>query len=172
MPESNFTERPAAPEAIGVWITLTKGFVALVDREDEHLAAFKWTACVRRRKNGGVRVYAVREWVEDGKPIRQLLHHAVRPRSDVDTDHHDGDTLNNRRSNLRDATRTQNNANAVKRGGIYGSRFKGVYRCGKRWTAQVRNKHIGCFRSEVNAATAYNFAAYELFGEFSRGNLP
>jgi hypothetical protein len=43
MSKSDSVEKPGAGEPIGVWIRLTKGYVALVDREDEHLASMKIT---------------------------------------------------------------------------------------------------------------------------------
>lgn len=161
-------------DPIGVWIRLTMGYVALVDREDEPLAAFRWTACLRRNKTDQkVRVYAVREWTQEGSKKRTFLHQAVFGATEGDTDHRDGDTLNNRRANLRAATRSQNNANAIKRGGA-SSRFKGVHwhKQAKCWTVQVKGRHIGQFKREENAATAYNFIAEQEYGEFARYNLP
>jgi len=157
---------------IGVWIRLTKGYVSLIDREDEALAAFTWTACYRKSKNGKVRVYAVHEW----ECRREFLHQAVFGPTSEDVDHKNGDTLDNTRLNLRAATRSLNNANATKRIGTT-SRFKGVsLHAGGKWLVQIchqgKRKHIGLFRDEVDAATAYNFAAEEEFGEFARFNTP
>jgi hypothetical protein len=56
--------------------------------------------------------------------------------------------------------------------------FKGVTwdAARDRWKVMVgfagKVVNVGRFKSEESAATAYNFAAFELFGEFSRGNLP
>ena len=94
----------------------------------------------------------------------------------LDVDHKDGDGLNCRRRNLRTATRSQNMANQRKVRGV--SRFKGVVWDLQRlcWKAQLkangRNINIGRFRTEQSAATAYNFVAFETFGDFARLNLP
>ena len=50
------------------------------------------------------------------------------------------------------------------------------YRPGERWRAQITKDrkvtNLGYFADEVDAATAYNFAAFELHGEFARLNTP
>jgi hypothetical protein len=88
-------------------------------------------------------------------------------------DHRDGDGLNNQRNNLRTATKAENRSNAFNPHGKY-SRWKGVTRVGLRWRVQISatRKHIGYFRWEYNAATAYNFAAEALYGEFAVFNVP
>jgi hypothetical protein len=89
-------------------------------------------------------------------------------------DHRDGDGLNNRRENLRPATRTQNNANQRKYRGT--SRYKGVSWdvSSRRWRARIHCDHretsLGQFTSEADAARAYNAAALEHFGEYARLN--
>jgi hypothetical protein len=94
----------------------------------------------------------------------------------VEADHKDLDKLNNQRGNLRPCTRSQNEAAKPKCAGK--SRFKGVYfdTCKGRWRAMVqrdgRQSHIGYFRSEEDAARAYDARACELFGEFARPNFP
>jgi hypothetical protein len=93
----------------------------------------------------------------------------------VDVDHENADTLDNRRLNLRKATRSQNNANQRKRLDC-SSRYKGVFlhkQTGK-WCAQICSlgvkRHLGLYIHDFDAATAYNFAAHEAFGEFARFN--
>ena len=168
---SSFREREAHVTKADsvVLIPLTKGYLAVVDAFDSSVAEHKWSACVRG-SGKNVRVYATRE--ENGKRI--LLHHAIFGRPDgLDVDHIDGNTLNCCRSNLRSATRSQNNANGRKRAQTT-SKFKGVHfheQC-RKWTAQIRKRHLGLFRDEFDAATAYNFAATEDYGEFARLNLP
>ncbi len=159
--------------SIGIWIPLTQGYSALIDREDAALAERKWSACVRRYANGRVRIYGVRGWRVKGKHHKEYLHHAVFGHANGDVDHMDGDSLNNRRSNLRQATRALNNANGNKHLGC-ASRWKGVtvHQGVKKWTAQLVGKHLGLFRQEHNAAQAWNFAAEEKYGDFARFNLP
>lgn len=91
-------------------------------------------------------------------------------------DHHDTDTLNNRRSNLRHGTKAQNRQNSRSRVG-HSSRFKGVTKLGKgRFRAYIRKDlkliDLGRFEDEKKAAQAYDSAAILHFGEFARPNFP
>ncbi len=90
-------------------------------------------------------------------------------------DHADGDGLNNRRSNLRPATRVQNGGNR-KPNRLGSSQFKGVCRFRGGWRALIQQgsskRHLGVFMSEEEAARAYDAAAIQVFGEFARLNFP
>ena len=82
--------------------------------------------------------------------------------------------------NLRVATISENQGNSKKRQSIKGkpcsSKYKGVSwnNSHNRWVAQIQFKkkkmHIGCFKNEIDAATAYNKAAIAYFGEFAKLN--
>lgn len=89
------------------------------------------------------------------------------------TDHINHDTLDNRRSNLRPATRAQSSAN--RRGWGKTSRFKGVRFKRGRYEARIRVNgrldHIGCFTKEEDAARAYDARAREAWDEFARCNF-
>lgn len=150
-------------------IPLTRGKFAVVDAEDyEELSKYTWAA-----REGGRTYYAVR--MEKGKAIpmhRQIM----KAPADLFVDHKDGDGLNNQRSNLRLATLTQNSRNQRKRVSK-GSRYKGVYprkKC-KRWSAVITankvRQHLGLFKTELEAAQAYDEAAKRLHGEFASLNL-
>jgi hypothetical protein len=91
----------------------------------------------------------------------------------VDHINHDG--LDNRKSNLRFGTKSQNTANQrLRTNNTTG--FKGAYRWpgSNRWhsTIKVRQKliHLGNFDSAVEAARAYDRAALEHFAEFAMTN--
>jgi hypothetical protein len=91
----------------------------------------------------------------------------------MEIDHINRDTLDNRMSNLRYATKSQNSTNSVYKNT---KRFRGVYwvKGKEKWKACIRHKnvniHIGYFRSEKAAARAYNEKAMELHGEFATLN--
>ncbi len=88
-------------------------------------------------------------------------------------DHRDGDGTNNRWSNLRRATASQNSANS-RRPRNNTSGYKGVRLCVRsgRWHAYIHNKrrriHLGTFATPQDAQAAYAKAARKLFGEFAR----
>lgn len=88
-------------------------------------------------------------------------------------DHKNGNTLDNRRSNLRVVNFEQNNAN---RKSYSASGFKGVRAVGLRWRARIAfcgvETHIGYFGSAEDAARAYDEKALELFGPFAWLNFP
>lgn len=159
-----------------VEIPLTKGYVAIVDDEDAHLAALKWCADVTPTN-----VYAKRRAYLgkiDGKYRYRTvkLHQAVlQPPPGVQVDHRDGDGLNCRRGNLRAATNAQNHGNRrADRGNRSG--FKGVEPVPGGWRARIGVKgeviRLGRFATPVEAARAYDAAARAAFGEFACLNFP
>lgn len=92
------------------------------------------------------------------------------------TDHHDGNGLNNTRSNLRDVTNRQNLQNSREHLGST-SAYKGVYWFAEkaRWRAAIkvngRTVWLGDFAEEITAARAYDVAAAHHFGQYARFNL-
>lgn len=107
-------------------------------------------------------------WV-GGRHVR--LHKLLLPSTET-VDHVNGDTCDNRRSNLRAASRRQQCQN--RKGFGKRSQFKGVYPVGKKWQAMIRInghlQHLGMFATPETAARAYNAAARQYFGEFARPN--
>lgn len=88
-------------------------------------------------------------------------------------DHIDRDTTNNRISNLRVATRSQNAMNGGKPNISSSSRYRGVClpkRTGT-WVAYItvgkKRFHLGSFSSEEEAVAARRSAEGKYFGEFS-----
>lgn len=88
-------------------------------------------------------------------------------------DHINGVTTDNRLSNLRLATSFGNNRN-TKVSHNSGSGLKGVAVSKFGFLAYIRvdgkKKHIGSYRTPVDAALAYDKAAQEYYGEFARTN--
>jgi hypothetical protein len=152
-------------------IPLTRGYETLVDDEDyEDLAACKWYADVTPRGY----VYAKRTVRANGRRYGVKMHRAILGANDgKHVDHANRDTLDNRRSNLRFATRSENTANSAKRSNNT-SGYKGVtwhVQRGK-WRAQIAKGDarisLGLFTDAAAAARAYRLAAEALFGEFAR----
>ena len=119
------------------YVPLTKGYTALIDADDVPLVEdWNWHAVV-----GATTVYAARGMSAGGKSRTIILHRVLISAPDgMDVDHINGDGLDNRRANLRIATRMENLCNKS----IYcnnKSGFKGVYwdRHNKRWRSRVRS---------------------------------
>lgn len=89
-------------------------------------------------------------------------------------DHINRNTLDNRRSNFRLATPTQNIANREKSRTAKVSRYKGVLLYDKQrriWQARIMTNgkalHLGLYTKEEAAAIAWNKKAIELYGEYA-----
>lgn len=152
-------------------IPLTRGLFTIVDDEDHAaLVVMKWHAsgdpgrlyaCHRVSNNETLRMHRVILGAVAGQIV----------------DHVDGDTLNNSRSNLRLCTQRQNSCNRVRgaRDGRPTSRFKGVYFDRGWWRAKLlvaeKQTYLGYFRTEEQAARAYDRAALLAHGEFARLNF-
>jgi hypothetical protein len=110
---------------------------------------------------------------------RQILMHrlimGVVDKPCFEIDHINHNRLDNRRSNLRFCTRSQNIANSLKiKPGT--SQYKGVYLDQNRFHAQIgiNNKrfNLGRFFSELDAALCYDIRARQVFGDYACLNLP
>lgn len=153
-------------------IQLTQGKVALVDDADyEWLNQWKWHA----EKKHGI-WYAKRSLYTNGKQINIKMHSLIlgTPKG-MQSDHKDGDGLNNQRYNLRVCTYAENQHNRAIRIDSKSSVFKGVshYKYGWRVSIKVNYKsiNVGYFKDETEAAKAYDQAAIKYFGEFANLNF-
>lgn len=144
---------------------------ATVDDEDaERVLAHRW-AYLRKSNT----VYA-RGPTTVG---RALLHRFIMGAAPGEiVDHADGNGRNNTTANLRIATPTQSVGNTCKPRGAKSSRFKGVYwkNSKQRWIARMevdgRDRQIGQFVLETDAAHAYDEAARQRWGAFACVNFP
>lgn len=157
-------------------IPLTQGYKTIVDDCDyDFLMQWKWHVCI-----GHQTVYAMRnsEFIGGnyltGKRHHIMMHRVLNGTPDgMDTDHINGNGLDNRRENLRTATRSQNmwNRHPNRKGK---SRYKGVswHKQHRKWIAniQVQRKRIflGLFRNEKEAADAYAKRAAIEFTDFNK----
>lgn len=155
-------------------IELTQGKVTIVDDADyEWLNQFHWSL-----GSGGYPQRAVK--TDKGWRPRRMHCDLIDVPAGLVPDHINGNALDNRRSNLRIATRSENQRNQRKRTRKTSSRFKGVHWNSdmKKWGATIKpftgscTLHLGCFTDEIEAAEAYDAAAIKYFGEFGRLNFP
>jgi hypothetical protein len=150
-------------------IPLNHGQQALVDEEDyARLFVHTWRALKSERSWHVVRMGKDRVTVY---MHREILGFGP---GDPEVDHRDCNGLNNCRSNLRPATKSQNVANAPARKDNQSS-FKGVYlrrdRTWNKYHAQIRVSgklyHLGYHPTAEAASSAYFEAAKKHFGEFA-----
>jgi hypothetical protein len=150
-------------------ILLTQGKVALVDDADfEALSRYKWCA----RFNRGL-WYAYRSSYPDNRKCGHIyMHRQITGFAEADHINHDG--LDNRRANLRSATRSQQMGNTRLKPNKAG--FRGVRRRNLRFTAQItinyKAQHLGSHSTAEKAARAYDDAANRFFCDFATLNFP
>lgn len=158
-------------------IPLTQGKYAIVDVADyDRLKEYKWHAQRDDRT-----FYAVRAMTRryPAKRKSMKMHRQItraRPHQIVDHINHNG--LDNRRANLRLTTGMLNSKNRRKRATSASSKYKGVSfgKAHRNWmagiTADKKKHHLGYFKSEREAAKAYDNAARKHHGEFASLNFP
>jgi len=141
-----------------------KGYALVDDRDFKTLNQFNWFTdgrYARRRVAPGVQEY---------------MHHAIcKVVEGENVDHINGNKLDNRRSNLRICTVSQNGANRDKQKNN-SSGFKGVFwnKRDNKWLAQIRVQrkqiYLGQYVDKELAAHAYNSAVQQYYGKYGRTN--
>lgn len=167
----NIKRKPIFPVGPSIaYIPLTKGQYSLIDSEDiPRISEHNWCSITKTKC-----FYGGRSIHGKGKCATIHLHRVILGTSDEKfTDHINGNTLDNRKSNLREASHLENMWNCRKNiKNISG--YKGV--CWDKETAKWHSrcmkdgkmKHLGYFRSKADAAQAYALHAYINYGEFAR----
>lgn len=158
-------------------ISLTRGKVALVDDGDfDWLNQWKWYDS----GGGKYKHYARRFLPPKNGVIRCISMHRLilglhGSTASIEGDHINGNSLDNRRSNLRKCSTAQNACNRRPQKKNRG-RFKGVTwrNDTKKWRAMIRHNkrliHLGQFDDDADAAIAYNKASLKYHKEFGRLN--
>jgi hypothetical protein len=158
-------------------IPLTQGKFAIVDPDDFYrLIEYKWFAT----KNAST-FYAKRHTRtgERAKTGSVCMHRRIMNAPDnLVVDHINYNGLDNRKANLRLATRRQNSLHVIRTMNPGSSKYKGVSwrEDRKKWSVKImadgKTFHLGCYKDEIEAAKAYDEAARKYHGEFAALNFP
>lgn len=141
------------------------------DRDFPLVRGFNWR--ITFKYNNRPYVYTF-----DPKSKKHIYLHRLilNPVDSEEVDHKNNDSLDNRRENLRLASRQQNSFNIGKRKGKFSSRFKGVSRVErlKKWYVSIcfngKTIPLGHYSDEKIAARVYDKEARRLFGDFAHLN--
>lgn len=153
-------------------IPLTQGQFALVDADDfEKFGDVKWCA-MRDRGGNFYAVRAIGQKAGEKKIMLRLHREIMRAPSGTLIDHINHNTLDNRKSNLRPCTHSQNAMNQRGANRDNRSGHRGICRnsTGKKWQVAVKHNgksiHIGYFSNKQDAIDAYAEANKKYYGEF------
>jgi hypothetical protein len=157
-------------------IPLTQEKYAIVDPEDfERLNKHKWHASKWGNTFYAIRCAGPRNKTKYIRMHREIIH----PPDHLVVDHINHNGLDNRKANIRPATRAQNNYNRLNiKSDNSSSKYKGVSwrKRRKRWRACIyfngKYRFLGYFKDEIQAAKAYDKAAKIYHGEFATLNFP
>lgn len=155
-------------------IPLTQGEFAIIDPEDfDRVSKLTWHLLDQKI----ISKYAITNIKINGKNTTMRMHRFImNAHESIKYDHINGNGLDNRKSNLRVCTPSQNTMNAPpQRNGT--SKFKGVFWDNQKnkWACKIKfngkSIHIGFYNNEIDAAKAYDLNAIEYFKNFARPNF-
>ena len=162
------------PDGRTVLLYLTRGQTTLIDARDlPRVLTMRWS--ISGHRGSFAAVAYVRGTGRAGNTRVYLHRFLLQPPEQLTVDHRNRNALDNRRVNLRLATRSENQANHDKhRGRLPSSRYKGVSldrRIGRGWFARIsfahRHHQSPYFATEIEAALWYNEQAKILHGPFA-----
>lgn len=174
---SRITKRPNRSEETpeGIIIHLTLDQICLIDLADyEQVKKHRW----HTQERGGIYYATTTIKTQDGTTTSWPMHRFLMNLGTSDERrvcHLNGNSLDNRRENLRIATHQEIMSRRKKSKGT-SSKFRGVYwhKLQKKWQALIVIDGvlnlIGTFESEVEAARAYDDLALYLFGTGTKLN--
>jgi hypothetical protein len=156
-----------------LFLPLTRGKFTVIDSADWPLvAAYKWSAA---QPNKG-QFYAAAH--DRATKCKRYMHRLIMGDPSSLVDHGNRHSLDNRRRNLRLATRHQNAVNCEAR---TATGLKGVYPRPARFKENPylvmifsggRSHYVGVYSSKAEAAAAYDLVALKTRGEFAVLNFP
>jgi hypothetical protein len=153
-------------------------FVMVDDEDYEKVILYYWYGM--KESYGRIYAFTTADYNKlTGKRKTIRMHRLIMGVTDrkIQIDHIDRNGLNNQKDNLRLCNHSQNQQNKIKRNNC-SSQYKGVSRPKdrKNWKVEIyfngNYLRIGTFKSEEEAAKAYDEKAKELHGEFALLNFP
>lgn len=154
---------------------LPEGYTMIYDYETDEAGVWsiKNNQFLKITEPHGGNTYRKIQCCQDKKRMNFQLHRLIayyfihNPNNKTFVDHIDGNRLNNKISNLRWVTRSENNHNRLK--------AKGYYRYNKKqWYSRIRLNgqliNLGIFNTEEEARNAYETASKKYFPGINRFN--
>lgn len=133
---------------------------AKVDNDDyEILSKYKWHGVKRNN------IYVCAQGYVNGKTVR--MHHQIcgKPGKGFVVDHINGNGLDNRKCNLRQATYKQNAQNSKNK-----KKYIGTIKDRGKYKARYSEYHLGIFETEEEAAKQYDIYVYLTLGKHAKTN--